>query len=320
MSEKALDVPNERAGDGPGIHSLDRFVLEVPDLEVARNFYSRFGLEVGEDNGSLTLRTFGHDHVWGSVVEGPKKRTHHLSLGIYAEDLPGFVRRLGERGIGRIDAPRGWDSDDYWFRGFDDVLMELKIAPKSSPDHKTPAVSSDVGRDPRGAKLGHSSLEPVRPSRLSHCLFFTSDVVGATTFYRDVLGMQLSDRCGDVLAFLHGAHGSDHHMIAFAKSDGPGFHHPSWQVESIEDIGRGTMLMAEAGFDKGWGLGRHVIGSNYFHYVQDPWGGFCEYSYDIDHVPRGHVWDTKNFPPVDALAIWGPKPPDDFVHNYEAGE
>ena len=61
--------------------------------------------------------------------------------------------------------------------------------------------------------------------------------------------------------------------------------------------------MADQGHGKGWGLGRHVLGSNYFHYVQDPWGRFAEYSCDIatcrpvppdssitfravDHLPR----------------------------------
>lgn len=319
MSSLPIDVPDERAGSGPSIHSLDCFVLQVPDLEVARNFYSRFGLDVAEDRGALSLRTFGQDHVWGRVVEGSRKSTHHLSLGIYEADIPGFERKFAERGIRRTDAPQGWDSDGIWFEGFDGVPMELRVTTKSSPDFKSPGVSSDVGRHARGTRLGHASLTPVRPERLSHCLFFSPDVSGAAAFCRDILGMQLSDRCGDVLAFLHGAHGSDHHMIAFAKSSAPGFHHPSWQVGSMEDIGRGAMLMAEAGFDKGWGLGRHVIGSNYFHYVQDPWGGFCEYSYDIDYVPVGEIWDTKDFPPVDALAIWGPAAPDDFVHNYEAG-
>jgi len=42
--------------------------------------------------------------------------------------------------------------------------------------------------------------------------------------YRDVLGLRLSDRSGDLVAFMHGIHGSDHHMIAFVKSDGPGLH------------------------------------------------------------------------------------------------
>ena len=62
-------------------------------------------------------------------------------------------------------------------------------------------------------------------------------------------------------------------MIAFVKSEGPGLHHCSWDVGSINDIGVGATHMADKGFTYGWGLGRHVLGSNYFHYIRDPWGG-----------------------------------------------
>ena len=66
---------------------------------------------------------------------------------------------------------------------------------------------------------------------------------------------------------MHGIHGSDHHLLALVKSSAPGFHHCSWDVSSINDIGLGAMRMADKGYTKGWGLGRHVLGSNYFHYV-----------------------------------------------------
>ena len=312
-----VEILAERDGDGPGVHSLDRFVIQVPDLAEAQRFYTLFGLDVRPSGRSLELATFGDPHVWGTVVEGAKKATHHLSFGIYGEDRQAFEKRLAERGVVRVDSPRGFESDGIWIRGFDDILMELRVAEKSSPDAPVTARPG-APREPRGTELGRISARPVQPSRLAHCLMFTSDTVGAISFYRDVLGMRLSDRAGNVVAFMHGVHGSDHHMVAFAQSSAPGFHHCSWHVDGIEEIGRGAMLMAEAGFDKGWGLGRHVIGSNYFHYVQDPWGSFSEYSYDIDYVPRGHQWDTRDFSMRDALAIWGPAPPEDFVHNYEA--
>ena len=37
-------------------------------------------------------------------------------------------------------------------------------------------------------------------------------------------------------------------------------------------------------------MGRHVLGSNYFYYVRDPWGSYAEYSHDIDFVPAGSIW------------------------------
>jgi len=74
-------------------------------------------------------------------------------------------------------------------------------------------------------------------------------------------------------------------MIAFARSNAPGHHHFSWDVGTVDEIGEGAMHVLDKSFSKGWGLGRHVLGSNFFHYVQDPWGSFCEYSADIDYVP-----------------------------------
>ena len=140
----------------------------------------------------------------------------------------------------------------------------------------------DVGRQ---NAPNRSKAHTVQPRRLAHVLIFVTDISRAINFYRDVLGLRLSDRSGDLVAFMHGIHGSDHHMIAFVKSDGPGLHHLSWDVGSINDIGVGASHMAEKGFAYGWGLGRHVLGSNYFHYVRDPWGSYAEYSCDIDYIP-----------------------------------
>src|SRR5690348_17699301 len=52
----------------------------------------------------------------------------------------------------------------------------------------------------------------------------------------------------------------------------------------IDDIGLGAEFMRSHGYEKGWGVGRHVLGSNYFYYVQDPWGSWTEYSFGIDFV------------------------------------
>ena len=57
----------------------------------------------------------------------------------------------------------------------------------------------------------------------------------AVSFYEDVLGMRLSDRSGEGIAFMHAIHGSDHHVIAFAKSSAPGYHHSSWDVGSLDE-------------------------------------------------------------------------------------
>ena len=148
-----------------------------------------------------------------------------------------------------------------------------------------------IGRG-RGRSPVAAERADVRPRRLSHVLVFTPDIDKAIEFYSRNLGLRLSDR-SDQVAFLHAIHGSDHHVLAFAKSDAPGLHHCSWDMGSIDEIGLGAMNMAAKGHEKGWGLGRHVLGSNYFHYVRDPWGSYAEYSCDIDYIPASRPWEAK---------------------------
>jgi catechol 2,3-dioxygenase len=60
-----------------------------------------------------------------------------------------------------------------------------------------------------------------------------------------------------------------------------------------------------------------VIGSNYFCYIQDPWGSFAEFSYDIDFIPADVEWKPGDYPPEDSFYVWGPEPPDYFTVNHE---
>ena len=169
------------------------------------------------------------------------------------------------------------------------MLIEIKVAPKVSPDRKSESHWTSAPPGSAGAATRQKS-PPVQPRRLSHVLLFTADVDASIEFYERTLGLRLSDRACDLVAFMHGIHGSDHHLLAIVKSSAPGFHHCSWDVGSINDIGLGAMRMADKGWTKGWGLGRHVLGSNYFHYVRDPWGSFSEYSCDIDYIPKEERW------------------------------
>jgi catechol 2,3-dioxygenase-like lactoylglutathione lyase family enzyme len=76
---------------------------------------------------------------------------------------------------------------------------------------------------------GHDDVQPCRQRyRCKTCsgrfdiLLFSSGVLRSIEFYRHVLGLRLSDRSGDGVAFMHGIHGSDHHMIALAKPGAAG--------------------------------------------------------------------------------------------------
>ena len=308
--------PTRRPGE-LGVHSLDHFHFVVPDPAAAKTFYGEFGLDVGERGSRLTLATKGNFHVWGTIGEGARKKHQYISFGAFEDDLDRFAERLQTLGVKRVDAPSGVESNGLWFHDHDGNLVEIAVAPKTSPNEKSSFVQSSAGPLERGAP-NRSAVKRTHPRRLAHVLMFTTDVMKAIDFYSRVLGLRLSDRSGDGIAFMHGIHGSDHHMIALGKSNAPGFHHLSWDVGSVDEIGLGAMHMLGKGYDKGWGLGRHVLGSNFFHYVRDPWGSFCEYSADIDYVPCDADWRAADHPPEDSFYVWGPNPPADFVHNYEA--
>ncbi|MCR1769664.1 metapyrocatechase [Burkholderia glumae] len=298
------------------VHSVDEFVFSVPDLRSARGFYECFGLDVIEEGGALGLYTRGNPHRWGRVVEGPVKRLLWVVYGIHADDAAAFERHLPGRAE-RIAAPPGAPADGLWLRAPDGLPVQLKVAGKSSPNHpaprQAPPACTNSGRSPASSKVGQ-----VRPLYLSHILLFTADVSRSLQFYEDVLGLRLSDRSGEVIAFMHTPHGSDHHLIALAKSDGCGLHHSSWCVGSLDEVGMGMRQMERAGYRGGWGVGRHVLGSNYFAYIRDPWNSYAEYSYDIDYVEPGASWPAADHPIEDSLYVWGPDVPEDFVFNYEA--
>jgi|SRR5579862_3277380 len=307
----------DRRRDVLGVHSLDHFALEVSDLAEAQHFFERFGLLARPADRGLGLHTHSHDHRWGTIIEGSRgKRLRHLSFGVFADDFERFDAHLAAAGTRRIGPPDESEANGIWFEGFDGLPLNLRIAEKSSPEAKSSFSFHSTGPGESGA-IPNSKAPRVLPRRLSHVMLFTTNVSKAIEFYTRLLGLRLSDRSGDVVAFLHGPHGSDHHMLAVCSSDHSGMHHASWDVGSVQEVGLGAAQMAKAGYKRGWGLGRHVLGANYFHYVRDPWGSYCEYSADIDFIPAEFDWEPGDHAPEDALYLWGPTPPADFVQNSE---
>jgi catechol 2,3-dioxygenase-like lactoylglutathione lyase family enzyme len=299
------------------VHSLHRFVFSVPDLAKAEDFYRAFGLDVRPADARIDLHTFGHPHRWGSIYRGDgAKRLEYLSFSAYPDDYERLVKRLEERHVPLSQPHRLADEKGVWVTDPEGVAIQIVVGDKASPAAKeaAPVPTTTLGK---GAAPSRSKVNPTRPRRLSHVLLFSSDVPRSVRFYTETLGLRLSDHSGDVIAFLHGAHASDHHMLAFAKSDGPGLHHSSWDVATLDDVGVGMQQMIDRGYPDGWGVGRHVIGSNYFRYVRDPWGSFAEYSYDIDFIAADVEWKAADHAIEDSFYVWGPPVPDYFIVNHE---
>jgi catechol 2,3-dioxygenase-like lactoylglutathione lyase family enzyme len=304
--------------DALAVHSLHRVVFTVPDLTEAQRFFTTFGLDVRRNDGRLELFTYGHTHCWGLVYEGGvKKRLQYLSFACFAEDFQSLAERIQRADVPHCNPHPLGTREGIWIRHPDGFPIQVLIADKTSPNAKSDPAPVAVVELGRGKAPSRSRAQRVRPRRLAHAVFFTESVDRAVSFYEDVLGLRVSDRSADAVAFLHGVHGSDHHMIAVAKSDGPGLHHISWDVGSVDEVGLGMEQMTQAGYVGGWGLGRHVLGSNYFYYARDPWGSYCEYSFDIDYIPAGLDWNQGDHPKQDSKYVWGPTVPEYFNINCE---
>lgn len=299
-----------------GVHSIDHFALIVPDLVEAEKFLTTFGLNLRKTTGGLEVRCTGDEHCWARIVGEGSKRLSYLSLSCYGDEFEAIKVQAFSRGARPAEAHPGAATADhgFWCLDPDGNLLQIKAGPKTSPNTKSRNASVQIAPGQRGA-LGRSQLTAVTPTRLSHVLLFTTNLERSLAFYAEALGLYLSDRSRDIVAFMHGRHGSDHHLLAFVQDSAPGWHHSAWDVPGVEEVGSGSEQMRTAGYAEGWGVARHTLGSNYFYYVRDPWGSFWEYSAHIDYVPAGHDWSAGNYPPEDALYMWGPEMPAYFIEN-----
>ncbi len=303
------------------MHSLLGYTLSVPDVAAGKRFYEDFGL-VGREHGDrLDFKVAEGDSEPVTLLQGRGRRLHHLTFGVAPGDIKPMQQRLEKFGTTLIDPPNSESGAAFAVRDPDNNLIVLK--PTQKVDHlarRRQMIERAAGGFGRVAnQRGCPPRDMVaRPWRLGHALLFTPDVARQIRFYTDGLGMKLSDRSGDIIAFIRCAGGSDHHVVAFAKSDRPGFHHASFEMNSVDHVGNGAVNMLHKGWRNGWGFGRHVLGSNFFHYIRDPWGSLAEYFFDIDYIADDAKWDARDWPGEDSLYLWGPDVPPDFVQNFDA--
>jgi catechol 2,3-dioxygenase-like lactoylglutathione lyase family enzyme len=297
--------------------------LEVPELGPGVQFYTDAGLTAHVDGDVARFRCAGQACDSVELRRGaPRKQLHHITLR--ANDLQGISRRVLQCGGKVLKTPPGFNSEGLWVEDPNGMLIHLLNRPAEPEQQLRRAFEINAPgrlvRKGRSAMLPIASIEPAKPLRLGHLLVFTPDVPTSVKFVTEALGMGLADRVQDILAFCCARKDSDHHIVAFAKSPGVGFHHASFQVWDPDEVGRGgRALLAKAGRGD-WGFGRHTIGSNFFHYIQDPWGSWFEYFADIDYIEDYSLWSPTNYGLEDALANWAPAVTHDFTHNYELDE
>jgi catechol 2,3-dioxygenase-like lactoylglutathione lyase family enzyme len=293
------------------IGGLHHYALEVPDLEVAEGFLADFGLETGEKDGALVAHCPGRDQEQVRLVQAPAKRLHHVSFTLQPGTLDNVLEALERSGTRLIEPPAGAPEDGVWIRDPDGTAVQL-LDTTPAPGRDVDPVLVNVGSSLQriGVAQWRRATSDVLPRRLGHTLLFTAQPERMTSFYTDVLGLRVSDRIHGLVTFLNAGPG-DHHIFGFIASSHSGFHHASFEVPSIDAIALSAERMRSRGRPDGWGLGRHTIGSNFFHYNPDPWGSWIEWFSDIDQIDDCWVAGEWEVPPH----LWGAPPPETFLRN-----
>lgn len=297
-------------------------VLEVPDIAPGLKFYTDAGLAAAVDGRMARFTCPGRQTPVFTLIGGaPRKRLHHLALRADPARFDAVRTAVPAQGGELIAPPSGFASDGLWLRDPHGLCIRLVAAEAELPPAEGAAFAINepghLVRKDRSAMLAKHKLGEAMPLKLGHVMLFTPDVMRSIQFFSDALGMGMADRAQDVVAFMCARRESEHHVVAFAKSPGVGFHHASFQVASPDEVGRGGRRLVQKGYAGNWGFGRHTIGSNFFHYIQDPWGSWFEYYVDIDYISDYSQWTPTNYGMEDSLENWGPDLPNDFVHNYE---
>lgn len=292
--------------DTARVKGLAGFGLEVPDLEVARNFYTKFGLlpEGDAAGGMLALKSLLASGPEVLVLQGGAKRLHHIAFTVDGADLHRFAQQLDKLGTPLRTQPFGPLREGVWFQdpwgtwvNLTPVMEDASAAGIARPP--TAASGERVDRH-YWQELDHD----VRPNRLGHLLMFTDEWEHAEAYYAGALGLRTSDRAAGKVSFMAGGVGvRDHHCFGLIKSTHRGFQHASFHVNTFDDINMAAGRMRRAGYKEGFGPGRHLLASNLFYYVRDPWGSWMEYYSDMDRISE--AWQARDW--TELPYIWGPE-------------
>lgn len=296
------------------LHRLTSATVGVPDVPAATSYYADFGLTPGTAGWLATVD--GGDQL--RLVHAPRRRLIEIRIGVDdADDLDRVTAGLRALGIvADRDGPTLCAEEPVArFRAV------LEIAPRLLQPEVPPTPYNGPGRIERAGARAPGVLrhDRVRPRRLGHAVIGSPDVDATRRFFTDGLGFQVSDEIKGEGAFLRCS--SDHHNILVLRAPVAFLHHTSWQVDDVDEVGRGAAAMLEGHPERHvWGMGRHHAGSNFFWYLKDPAGNFCEYYSDMDTIVDDQLWTPETLEGARGLFRWGPPPPPSFLRPDDLAE
>jgi hypothetical protein len=310
----------------PTIRVADIAWLEFtkPDLMRAEAFARAFGFGIAlRDPQELHLRGTTAGPPCVILRRGPRTRFAGLALRAtdevdvlrLADKTGASVRRLPEAigGIGvQLTDPSG--TPVKVVAGQHELPAQPEQQPQVINAGSGVARVNDTVRPPR---------VPARVRRLGHVVLQSTIYVQTLNWYLDTFGMIVSDflffpgqrERGPAMSFIRCDRGStpaDHHTLALALGPADRYIHSAYEVSDLDALAAGGEYLKERGYQRSWGIGRHIQGSQLFDYWRDP-DGFL-----VEHFADGDVFDNTLEPgwapfTASGLAQWGPPATKDFL-------
>ncbi len=296
------------------LHRLTQIVIGVPNVDETASYYADFGLAPVGD-GKTFASVDGGDQL--RIVHSARRRLVSLGVGVDdPDDLSRVTASLTKLGVDAATSDRGVRAVDPGTK----VSVEIHIAGRYAPAPVESPAYNGPGVDARVEQRAPGILRetPVRPRKLGHVVLGSTDQEFSQRFFQEGLGFKISDTVPGLAAFMRCS--SDHHNVLVQQAPVAFLHHTSWQVDDIDEIGRGASAMLAADPSRHvWGLGRHYVGSNFFWYLKDPAGNFSEYYSDLDCIVDDALWDPGVWEGARGLYAWGPPPPPSFLAPEDLG-
>jgi catechol 2,3-dioxygenase-like lactoylglutathione lyase family enzyme len=296
------------------LHRLTKIVVGVPDVAAAVPFYADFGLAHLGDGRFAT--TDGGEQL--ELASRARRGLIELGIGCDdAGDLDRISHDLASTGIAHQRHPDAVTVTDQGsgVRARISIASRYQQPPAQAPASNGPGVSQRVNERVPGTLR----TAAVRPRRLGHVVVGSTDVEASERLFIGILGFQVSDAVRNVGKFVRCS--TDHHNLMVSAAPAQFMHHTSWQVDDVDEVGRGAAGMLAADPARhAWGLGRHNVGGNFFWYLRDPAGNYAEYYSDLDIITEQLRWDVREWGARESVCAWGPKPPKGFFRPDDLAE
>ncbi|WP_346533276.1 VOC family protein [Micromonospora sp. DPT] len=306
------------------VHDLAWLEFAKPDLERAELFARAFGF-------TTSSRTADELHLRGTdpgspcvlIRRGPRSR--FIGPAFRAAE-PQDVLRLADA-TGTTIAPLPESLGGVTVDLVDPSGARVRVV---ADTHELPALPTvapltfNVGHDvARTNAVQRPPREPAKVQRLGHVVLQTTRYQETLNWYLQHLGLIVSDflyhqgqrERGPVMSFIRCDRGStptDHHTLAMTLGPANRYVHSAYQVPDLDSLAAGGEHLLDRGYQRSWGIGRHIQGSQIFDYWRDP------DDFLVEHFTDGDLFDCTLEPgwaPMSAsgLAQWGPPATKDFL-------